>query len=489
MDIGRYIGVEQEFVSFKKNEPDHSTSFGPYFKKMRANEEAFFKISETSIRTGTGHATYVDQSEIEVCTPPVRINTGFATRLSDLVMIGREKIINAVPELNHTGYSMHWNISKYKRENEFYAGIALPFHLFGLTPLSSGLNMRKKTPRVEFLGDYITDEDQIRSLALLFGAYSYAFVFHPLPCVEPSLPISMGNHVFTAGSKNEIFLQNGRFSPVHLKIPDLGINEMVSAQKYLEYFYQWIEPFAKQLGTHEEVSNLESFIFGDKKLEFDKFKYFAHLLDSKGKKGAIYCPLLESDQEFPSKTLRHSGKERTLPLEGKLLGSIVKNIRGDISSMNWDNIIFNDGDSLNSIDEIYSYAMTMFEKDSNLEPSPQVTDFSNPPGLKLLEQRGPSKYDYSKDIFKSDLKYILSEMGRVVKSNTLTKTGLKNIWAYGLMGFALGTGIAYQINNQRINERFEQLQSQYTIASTNTPSISTNTPAISNILNNTETKK
>ena len=486
----RYIGVEQEFVSFLKLDPFDSISFNNYFKKMRAKEESFFKISETSIRTGTGHAIYVDQNEIEVCTPPVRINTGFATRLTDLVMIGREKVINAVPELNHTGLSMHWNVSLDSNCDRFYAGMALPFHLFGLTPVSSALNMRSKGPRAEFLGDYLTNEDQINALALLFGSYSYAFDANlgRSPILLDNL-----NKSFSAGNKHNLFAPDGRFSQVSTVIHSLSLRESMPAQKYLEYFYQWVEPFAKQLGTNEEVSNLEAFIFGEKKLEFDSFKYFANLLDLGGKKRGTYYPIGGGNQEIPSKTLRRSGKERTLPLEGKLFGSFVVKEKENLRKLHWDTITSDCHRELCSIDEIYEYATRHFEKDCHLEPSPEIPRFSGDYyAFKELQQKGPKEYNPLLDNATSDSAFFLRKLGRVVRSNTLTRKGILIFAFSSLLGLPI-THLAKELTNRHIiNETMAKLEAQYTRNSTNTSSVSTNTPAIPTVpinVNNSENKK
>jgi hypothetical protein len=415
--IDRYIGVEQEFVSFNKRSPKNCIPFEKkYFNKLCEEDKSYYSGSDhsTSIRASTGHAFYVDGSEIEVCTPPVRINTGFATRLTDLIIIGKEKIAKATPDLINTGLSMHWNISKNTGFNNFYNGFALPFHLFGITPISRALNMRlKENCRAEFLGDYLTLEDQINALALLFGAYSYAF-----SSSNEILPIYL-DESFVAGEKTHLFAENGRYSVVNAIIK--SNTTQITAQHYLELFHQWVSPFAKKLSTKEEFENLEAFIFGDKKLEFDYFNYFAHVLGSDGKSKGRYYPLPKTNQQVPIKTLRLSGKERQLPLEGRLLGGLVNNPKNKIESMNWTSMTIN-GQSLGSIFDIYDYAQKIMP-DLKLEPSPEVEGFDKSKDITIKPQIGPKKYDPKKDIFKEPSFNFLKMTRDNLKSLIFSKTG------------------------------------------------------------------
>jgi hypothetical protein len=103
----RYIGIENEFVSFKNG---NQITFTEYFNSIQSPSD--FNIASTAIRRITGNGFYVDGNEVEILTPPIVLNNGFATRLTDSLMIGRDFLVRKTPELKHTGYSMHWNLTK-----------------------------------------------------------------------------------------------------------------------------------------------------------------------------------------------------------------------------------------------------------------------------------------------------------------------------------------------------------------------------------------
>ena len=278
-----YIGLENELICFDSNE--RIINYQNVFDRIK--KIGHYKISENAIRTETGHGFYVDGSELEILTPPIALNKGFATRLTDLLMLGREYILKATPELKYTGYSIHWNLTKSCVDSDyFYEGLAVPFQVFGLTPLSMGFNLREKEntytlkdgqswtiARHEILGDSINDEDQIRALALLLGAYRFAIETQP----DGRTPLKLLDERFKLRTMSRLFLPDGRYDNVEVHIPSANLKGDMQVQQYLELFYQWIEPFVKILGTNEEVDNLEDFIDGRKRLEFDRFRYFAYV--------------------------------------------------------------------------------------------------------------------------------------------------------------------------------------------------------------------
>lgn len=343
----KYIGIENEIVTFEKGFNFNRQNFTGYFDSFKNSSD--YTKSETAIRTKKGLGFYVDGAELEILTPPVAINKGFATRLTDLLMIGRERVIRSIPGLTYTGFSMHWNLSRgtgsNSNFNNFYHGLAVPFHLFGLTPLSYGLNVRTKDEdhnRIEILGDSLTNEEQIKATALLLGAYSYAMDSNPdLPFkLRFNTYSSYYSDPFVMGCRTAMFLPDGRYDKVQVYAPEIGFEGKIQVQQYLELFYQWIEPFVKALGTKKEVQNLEDFISGRKKLEFDNFKYFSYLKDMNAKDEGIYMPTNTKNPKLPSQALKISNKKRSLPLEGKLLGALVKRRKNIIDSFDWSAIHF-----------------------------------------------------------------------------------------------------------------------------------------------------
>ncbi|MDO8517346.1 MAG: hypothetical protein Q7S33_04450 [Nanoarchaeota archaeon] len=392
----KYIGIENELTSF--NDENEEIDFKKYFDRF-ANDSDYRK-ARNAIRTTTGNGFYVDGAEIEILTPPILINKGFATRLTDSLMIGRDRVVKSIPELRNTGYSMHWNLSSQKELQEisdnyriekisdFYKRLIIPFHLFGLTPLSVGLAIRDRTSlgRYELLGDSINNEEQINALGLMLGAYSH--LASNLDKHDKNFHLYYSNfNFFSVNCRIDSFLKNKRYSYF-----DSNQGE-IQAQQYLEMFYKWIEPFVSVLGTKKEVQNLEDFIEGRKQLEFDKFKYYNCLNEMNFKSGGTYLP----NELFKAITLTET-RERKIPLEGELLGEIVKQLKDKIEEMSWNNITINDNNSeIKGIREIYEFARRLNTKlptlkEINLdELQTQHIDFGD-----LLDSAG-IKQDVSKD--------------------------------------------------------------------------------------------
>jgi len=469
----RYIGVEQEFISFSQEEKPRQLPF-EWFKQIKSNEPNYYEKGNTAIRTTTGHAIYKDGNEIEVCTPPVRLNKGFATRLSDLIMIGREKIVRAVPLQHHTGYSMHWNnswgdtphdeaCSSNGNTGRFYRGFAIPFNLFGITPVSTGFNMRAKDDngsglRMEFLGDYLSGEQQINALALLFGAYSYAF--DSASGVVPIYPCNPLERKFEPGQQRKNMLENGRYSQLTIAMPEEGAPKnfrIMQAQKYIELFYQWLAPAVRLLGTKQEIDNLESFVFGNQPLEFDRFKFFANLLDNNGKTNGIYMPRPVLDKAMPNKTvILSTDTPRPIPLEGRLMGGIIANHKKlGIRHIGWGQIHAISGldkQEINGIDEVYEYCAARSEVEQTLERSPGIQDLASPcrldtSSLKRHRQIGPRNYDKNKDSYVEFIEPSLSEKILKTVSDEIKRSAASWIKSFviggsiGLLAPILFTGI------------------------------------------------
>ena len=362
----KYIGIENELVSFKGG---HQISFDSEdFKRLRDIRD--YKISSSSIRTTDGLGFYVDGNEIEILTPPIPINKGFSTRLTDSLIYGRDKVLDASPRLKHTGYSMHWNLSYTNfSEGNFYKQIAIPFHLFGLTPLSKGMGVRNKPGRIEILGDSINNKDQINATALLLGSCYMANYDNR------RFPIEIVN-----APTNTLFLPDGRFNDIEVRDSRGNLSSM-QVQEYIERFHRWLTPCINELGGIDERDNLKSFISGAKELEFDKFKYFAEILYREGKGGGVYMPI-KLGQKNLSQIIQKDGciKREDLPLECKLLGELVLQKKDQIRNMTWHGIEVGDR-YLDNIESIYQYAQSLNEDIPPYEPSANLSftpsDFSN----------------------------------------------------------------------------------------------------------------
>ena len=388
--VERYIGIENELTSFNNGE---QVNFKRYIKNFSKKFSKVYIKSPSSIRTDTGNGFYVDGSELEILTPPIALNKGFATRVTDSLMIGRDKVLEYTPELEHTGYSMHWNLSHNKLVSELslYESLAIPFQLFGLTPLSIGFNLREKdgSKRYEFLGDSLSSEEQINATALLLGATLYAME------EAKRSPLELANLDFS----KKLFIPNGRYSEVQIKVPTANFEGEIQVQQYIELFYQWISPYVKNLGTSKEIRNLKAFIEGNKELEFDRFNYFAFLKCSDAKRKGIYLPFKISSKNSSGQILIKSGKKRDLPLEARLLGNILSKV-DDIEYFDWSHLIYKlDGEEykISGIEEIY---MNL----SSLPDMPHFNKSQNPRIGKLdlitkIGEREKIKYNPKKDLF------------------------------------------------------------------------------------------
>jgi hypothetical protein len=341
----KYIGIENELTSFNSYNEEGFNSDD--FKNLLKDKH--FRKSETCIRSYNGNGYYIDGSEIEIITPPIALNRGFATRLTNSLLLGRNYVIKNTPDMKHTGYSMHWNLShntenfdsdyyRYKLIND----LSVPFQLFGLTPLSCGFNIRtdKYSERYEILGDSLTNIDQVTATALLLGAYSQAtenksFFTNVFPI--DILGISDGGYV------NNMF-REGRYSKIDTIIDNKKYS--TQAQNVLELFYEWLNPFVYRLGERDEINNLEAFIKRDKKLEMDDLKYFELLEKNKGLgEGNCYMPIEINTRNGVRSPVLQVVKENEIktPIEGKLLGiyAINNTIENQFvtTNMDWETIV------------------------------------------------------------------------------------------------------------------------------------------------------
>lgn len=430
--VERYIGIENELKSFLVNDPDNVVSFSLRdFEYIRNVGRDYIK-SPTCIRTDKGLGYYIDGAEIEIMTPPIAINKGFATRLTDTLMIGRDHIINSTPHLNHTGYSMHWNLSSSRNvwPADFYLGVAVPIQMFGLTPLSGSFNVRTKADnhlsRYEILADSTINEEQINATSLLLGSYLNTIEF-----TEGNLPFLPTNLRGTYNQKTAMFIPNGRYDTIEVYFPESYNVLNFSVQQYMEEFFKWITPAALKLSTDEEYENLRAFIYGEKLLEMDRFKYFSYLYDERGIKSGTYFPIKTDDEIISGQVLKSSGKNRDLPLESILLGEIV-NLKNEeklqIDTLDWDSFRgdFQDSQSGQSetitaqnVTEIYEIANRL---------NPKLPKFTRPynPYLNLENKLFAPKFNFSQIEVKPVLSY--NSEKEVFKDNRKTEIRNENYY-------------------------------------------------------------
>ena len=358
----KYIGLENELTSFDSN--GYYMGFNSHnFKNLL--KDKYFKIFETSIRSNIGNGYYIDGSEIEIITPPITLNKGFATRLTNLLISGRNQVIKNTPHMNHTGYSMHWNLStptSYTSNHYdllFYRDIAIPFQLFGLTPKSCGFNVKLKSDnhRFEIAGDSLTNVDQINATALLLGAYNLAKTNNNFP-----LNISeVEYYISSTHSQTNHMLPNGRYTVLNLEKKIIRNNNLLQtidkqetqAQNILELFYDWLSPFVYKLGERDEINNLEAFVTGKKNLEIDDVKYF-YALDKKSKEfikmhedknkamtqSGVYMPVyIQTDNFKRSQVLKLINQHsNNIPLEGKLWQESINKNSSLERTTDWDKL-------------------------------------------------------------------------------------------------------------------------------------------------------
>jgi len=305
--VERYIGVENELFAFMNGEFVCIDTH--FFDKIKRRVD--YRVDRTNIITHSGNKYYIDSGGIlEIVTPPIEVNRGFATRLTNSIILGRNHIIESLPNLKFTGYSMHWNISKgdYRSIGQ---DISIPFHLFGLNPLSVGFKVRDAGDRYEIMGESLVNNNQINALALLLGSYSVARD-------SRSLQVKTRKR-FVNGKQHDFFLNSGRRGMV-----EVWGDKKIRAQKYLENFYEWVYPEVKEFGTKREIGNLEEFVFQRRPLEIDDIDFFNEIKKAGGKRGRHYLPIEVGDGR--SLILKKGGRA-SVPREGKNLSAIISQKR------------------------------------------------------------------------------------------------------------------------------------------------------------------
>jgi len=337
-----YVGIENEILAYYRNGEYVRFDESYWNQLLQRYPHNFFKKSETAIRTKSGSAIYLD-GDPEVNTHPVRVEPGFAQKAADSLYLARKELVDFVSsdDLRLIGYSMHWNISDVVGQatvHEIMETLAVPYSLFVLNPLSCGINIRRKDEysgaRIELLGDHIEDEDQIRAFLLFYAASIINFNANAW-----DMPMKISNILSNASCYPNL-VQDGRYSKIEVDILRPSHRITITAQDYLEIYFEFFREGIEQLGTPDEVKNLEDFVYGRKKLEVDQFKRFAYASLFKERNIRSF----EYNSRFCIDPNRYS-EDREIPTPmGKFLGSLADKtnmfVREDVrqfsvSSMDW----------------------------------------------------------------------------------------------------------------------------------------------------------
>jgi hypothetical protein len=367
MDFG-YFGIESMFQIVKHREDIRFTDVWQellqhYGRPMlHTTEYPEGKAHGCQIRTRMGSTLLSNAHQPEVATPPVRIQPGFTQQVADNVYNATRELLEFVatdPEIYLMGYAMHWNCStpQMLKGGEKHPAIVTayvtPFSLFTLTPLSVGCNLRQiyeRGRRFEFLADYIADEDQIRAFSLL-----YIGMVNNYLAKEAVLPYQIWTAAASTGTKYPNVVSGGRDGVVD--ICSIGCNDQsqvtqITAQEYLERYYDIFREDIAKMGTEEEVALLEDFVYGRRELEVDKNEKW----ERRGAlKGTEKNPLFFRDSPELRLDRSRYTTERPLPnAYARFLGSLAnQDYQGNIiqgvglpfvvGSISWNDVILQEG--------------------------------------------------------------------------------------------------------------------------------------------------
>ena len=274
-----YVGVENEYQYVHDGELQNIST--DLERMLKRSSKGFFYKSPTSVRTECGSALYSDAGDPEVCSSPVRVEKGFASRATDAVYLASKELIDLLsqdPKSDLIGYTSHWNLTNVLKSTmrvEAMKDFAIPYGLFTLSPISVGINLRYKNDpspgRLELLGDYIENLDQVKAFFLFYAGTMLNYEEN-----ATKLPFTLDVQNLHANARFNNPVRDGRHTVVDAAKPAFGpANSGLTAQDCLEATYELFHEGIKALGTKEEIQLLESFIYGDRKLEIDRFKRYA----------------------------------------------------------------------------------------------------------------------------------------------------------------------------------------------------------------------
>ncbi len=342
-----FVGVEQEFQLMRGNKYQQFSDW--WEQRERAYRFPLFHKSWTSVRTHVGSAMYADGLEPEICTPPIRVEKGFVKQAADALYLSRKVLVDFIrseSDLDVIGYSTHWNCSDRadfsdSQRRRMMSALGVPFSMFTLNPLSVGTNLRGKPQRLELLGDYLDNEDQVRAFLLLYAGCVVGYQHLEQRDNAERFPLSLNRQRYLPYDDNRAKIDNlvrdGRTSQITVELGN-GMQKEITAQTYLEIVYRYLKSSIAEIATADDISNLEDFISGRKKLEIDKIEKYGFTSFYKGDQqtlGLKYHPSFclrrddyVEEREVPTVLARFLGSMA----DGKILG------RFQIRSMEWNAI-------------------------------------------------------------------------------------------------------------------------------------------------------
>ncbi|MBN2053096.1 hypothetical protein JW756_06335 [Candidatus Woesearchaeota archaeon] len=375
-----YAGIENEFQLMREKERFY-ISDGEFNDLLREYGKPYFKKAPTAIRTCVGSAIYIDENEPEVSTPPIALEKGIATKITDMLYLARRELVNFFKprkDLELIGYSMHWNISKFSDEKlrpSILESMAVPYSLFCLNPASIGtaLIIKAIPNRWEWRGDHIFEENQIKAFLTLF--------IGTMSCFEANqkyLPMR-----YAEESGNEIYsnlVRDGRESKILITREEKDMfmsrkrtwKKEITAQDYLETYYDFFKKGIEEVATREEMRNLEDFISGKKKLEVDKkekYKLYSELKKDEGylkydKRFIMPASYFQNERPLPSKMAKHLTRYNNIePVLKRYIRQTVKGFPFKVENLEWRMLDFfeykkNDDDK--SYKKNYLFAETLY---------------------------------------------------------------------------------------------------------------------------------
>jgi hypothetical protein len=339
MGTARYVGIENEFQIWKNNDP---VIFSHIIEELRnKHDHRFYSKNLWDMRMWRGNRLYADGDEAEVCTPPVRLQQGFATQAATALYQSRQSLLEflaPLPGYELVGYSMHWNMTnlakdlRFVNEKNLLSTWGIPLSLFMLNPWSKGVAVRsERTPRLECMGDHIEDLEQVQATMLLYAAAALYSVGDSID--RAPFAASVGAN-YSAGKVVKNVVSRGRDAKVIAFDLAKRIDVEITAQEWLERMVDHYEPVLAELGTLEERMLLREFVQGKRALSIDDPLDTEKGVNHKGAlllrrfSGAERGRIVMSHDHYMPELQAPAGLPRFL---GKLTDKVVV-------SMNWDSV-------------------------------------------------------------------------------------------------------------------------------------------------------
>jgi hypothetical protein len=277
MAILAYAGIENEFRVFIHREPISGWHEDSLKSAFRRGQIRHYQAGDYYLHTAGGGVIYLDIMEPEVCTAPSRIERGFASEVAHNLYVERHHLLELFKQKQYSlaGYSSHVNISvDTNKDTAILRMIGVPLSMFTTNPLSIGIRVRRnKDYRLELMSEYIENLDQVRAGLLFYAASWFALANEDN---FSRFPLKMAPRYKDKPEVIYNVVNQGREAEVSVVFR--SESKAITLQDYLESAYRLLKPVIRDLGTAEEINNLEGFISGRKKLEMDRQKFYRSLV-------------------------------------------------------------------------------------------------------------------------------------------------------------------------------------------------------------------